>query len=117
MSSETPRALFHTARDGDGTTVRFPAGLALSDDHIEALARRLPAVIAGHGHVPLTLDLGGVPALSSGALGKLLGLHRAVRVAEGRLVLVNPTPAVRRVLRLTRLDTVLDVRAGEPLPV
>jgi anti-sigma B factor antagonist len=114
MSADT-NPLCHAARDG--TTVRFPAGRALSEAHVEALTRRLPALIAARGHLPVTLDLGGVPGLPSGTLGKLLGLNRAVRAAEGRLVLVNPTPAVRRVLRLTRLDTVLDVRADEPLRV
>ena len=115
MSPDPTPSTLHIARDGDGVTVSFPAGTALADAHVEALARRLPALIAGD-HA-LTLDLGGVATISSAALGKLLGLHRAVRAAGGRLTLLNPTPGVRRVLRLTRLDTVLDVRDAEPAAV
>jgi anti-anti-sigma factor len=58
-----------------------------------------------------------VVVVSSAALGKLLGLNRTVRAAEGWLALVNLTPGVRRVFRLTCLDTVLDVRAAEPAVV
>jgi anti-sigma B factor antagonist len=116
MSPDPTPDPFHLADADGGTTASFPAGTALAEAHVEALVRRLPALIAARGHAPLTLDLGGVAASSSGALGKLLGLNRAVRAAEGRLVLVNPSPALRRVLRLTRLDTVLTVRAAEPVP-
>jgi len=116
MFPDPTRPLFHTADADGGPTVRFPVGTVLTDAHVEAVVRRLPTLLAARGHAPLTLDLGGVTALSSSALGKLLSLHRAVCAAEGLLVLVNLTPAVRRVFRLTRLDTVLDVRADEPVP-
>jgi anti-anti-sigma factor len=94
-------------------TVQCPGGIALSEGHVEGLTRRLPALVAGRDGALLTLDLRGVPAVSSGALGKLLGLYRAVRAVGGRLVLVHAGAAVRRVFRITRLDTVLEVRAEE----
>ena len=110
MSADPPRTLFQITREGGGTTVRFTAGTALTSTHVETLARRLPVLIADRGHTALTLDLTTVTALDSGALGKLIGFDRAVRAAEGHLTLLNPTPGVRRALRLTRLDTILDVR-------
>jgi anti-sigma B factor antagonist len=110
--TRTPRP-FHVARAGDGTTVRFPAGAALTEAAVEALAGRLSDLLAEGGHARLTLDLSGVVVLDSAALGKLLGLDRAVRAVGGRLVLADPTPNVRRLFRLTRLDTVLDIRAAD----
>ena len=115
MSHHPARPLFQVGEDGPVTTVRFPAGTVLTDGHVEALARH--PLLAGRGDAPLTLDLGGVTALSSAALGKLVGLNRAVRAGGGRLALTNPSPAVRRVFRVTRLDTLLDIRDAEPLPV
>lgn len=113
MPLHPARSPFHVAEDGDGTTVYFPAGTALTDAHVEAIGRH--PLAGGRDQVALTLDLGAVSALSSGALGKLLALNRAVRAAGGRLALVNPTPTVRRVFKLTRLDTVLDVRDAPAL--
>ena len=116
MSADSTRPPFQITREGDETTVRFAAETALTSTHVEMLARRLPVLIADRGHTALTLDLATVTALDSGALGKLLGFDRAVRAAEGHLTLTNPTPGVRRALRITRLDTIFDVRT-EPAPV
>ena len=114
MSHHPARPPFYVTETPAGTGVGFAAGTALTDDHVEALARRLTALAGGLGHPPVTLDLGGVNALSSAALGKLVALHRAVRAGGGRVTLTNLTPAVRRTLRVTRLDAILDIRAAEP---
>lgn len=111
MCLEPTESAFHIAEEADGCTARFRSGVALTDAAVEALGRRFALSRAGGQR--LTLDLTGVPALSSGALGKLLALNRAI---GGRLTLTHLVPTVRRVLRLTRLDTVLNIRADEPLP-
>ena len=115
MSHRPARPLFHVGEDGLTTSVRFPAGTVLTDAHVEALARH--PLATGQGNRPLTLDLAGVAALSSAALGKLLALNRAIRAGGGRLALVNPTPLVRRVFAVTRLDAILDIRAAVPVAV
>jgi anti-anti-sigma factor len=93
------------------TTVREP-GLVL------ALAGRLDvsaaadvrlalvdAVTAGSG--PLVVDLSGLDALDATGLGVLVGAHRRAQRAGRVLVLRDVTPAVARLLFLTRLDKVL----------
>lgn len=63
------------------------------------------AVAAGSG--PLVLDLAGLDALDATGLGVLVGGHRRAQRAGRVLVLRDVTPAVARLLFLTRLDKVL----------
>lgn len=77
MSHHPARPPFHVSEEEGGTAVRFTPGTVLTDADIEALGRRLTARTGWQECAPVTLDLGGVAALSSGALGKLLALNRA----------------------------------------
>lgn len=63
------------------------------------------AVPAGTGD--LVLDLSGLTALDATGLGVLVGGHRRAQRAGRVLVLQDVTPAVARLLLLTRLDKVL----------
>lgn len=65
------------------------------------------------------LDVGAIPILSSNAIAQLIGVVRRVSLANGRIALANPAPAVATVLKMTRLtkllpmfDTVADARAS-----
>ena len=114
MPPPTESLPFRVAGECDAATVSFAPGTVLTDAHVEALGRRLALPTGGSARPPVTLDLAGVAALSSAALGKLLALHRAVRAGGGQLVLANPSPVVARVLKLTRLDAVFAVRPAGP---
>ena len=59
----------------------------------------------------LTLDLRNVECVTAGGLGGLVALHAAIRKSGGRLSLRNVNPWPLEVLRLCRLDEVLDIRA------
>lgn len=63
------------------------------------------AVTGGSGD--LVLDLSGLTALDATGLGVLVGAHRRAQRAGRTLVLRDVTPAVARLLSLTRLDKVL----------
>ena len=52
----------------------------------------------------LVIDLSAVEFIDSSGLGLLLNVQRRVDQEEGRLVLVEPAPRVRRVFEITRLD-------------
>jgi anti-anti-sigma factor len=101
---------FLLARTADGiTTVSLPPH-ALDESRIEVSRERLLAmadrVFDGEMHV----DLGRIEYLGSIGLGLLVALHRRVALTNGRLVLVNVAADLLGVFRLTRLDTILDVR-------
>ena len=62
-------------------------------------------ILPGGGTV--VVDLGGVDFIDSSGLGALVQADRMANERDTRLILV-PSPAVRRLLRVTALDTVLE---------
>lgn len=107
MSLHPSRLPLQIVEADDRVTVSFPPKTALSESNAEELAGELRALAGRRPH--LLVDLSGVTMLTSVVLGKLLALNNAVRTAGGRLTLSNPTPVVREVFRVSRLDKLLDV--------
>jgi len=63
-----------------------------------------------HGWSRVVLDLSGVPALDSSALGPLVQKLREVQEAQGRLVLTGvEAPALKEIFALTRFDRVFPI--------
>lgn len=62
----------------------------------------------------LLLDFAQVEWISSTALSMLIGLHRRLSRSEGHLALRNVSEALMELFRLTRLDSLLDIRAARP---
>src|SRR5262245_5087996 len=78
----------------------------------EALKRRLDDLVR-RGHLLVLIDLNGVPYLDSSDLGRLIRCHISIRQAGGRVRLCNLSERVRTLLKLTRLDTVMDLYETE----
>ncbi len=96
--------------EADGrTTVRFPAGTALSEANAEEFASQLLGLAEGKERPHLLIDLGGVSMLTSVILAKFIALNGRVRGLGGRLTLFNPNAIVHQVFKVTRLDTILEV--------
>jgi anti-anti-sigma factor len=62
----------------------------------------------------LRLDLSRVVAVDAVGLALLVATHRRVAAAGGRLVLDGVGPSLARLLAVTRLNRVLDVRRTAP---
>lgn len=90
--------------------VARPAGARL--DALAALGfkDRMQAVIEAAGD-RVVMDLSGVTFLDSSGLGALVASQRFLREGQ-RLELAALTPAVARVFRLTRMDTVFVIHGG-----
>lgn len=73
------------------------------------------ALAAGDGE--LVVDLSGVELLDVIGLGVLVDVHRRARLADRRLVLRGAPPRVARLLAATRLNRVLVLERGLPVPV
>jgi anti-anti-sigma factor len=112
MSPNAPSLPFSISGEGNRTTVRFTPGIALTETNAEDIGRELSAALTDREQPHLLLDLGGVAMVSSIALAKFIALNKQARAAGGRLTLFNLTPPVHQVLKLTRLDTVLEVHAA-----
>lgn len=65
------------------------------------------------GQLQIIVDLEKVPYIDSTELGRLIRCHISVRQAGGRVRLCNLSEKAMSVMRLTRLDSVLDIYPTE----
>ena len=80
-------------------------GEATLKERLEALTRA--------GHLQILIDLQHMPYIDSTELGRLIRAHLSVRQAGGRVRLCNISEKVMTLMKLTRLDTVLELYATE----
>lgn len=110
--SDDVRGVVLATSGGDATR------LHLAGDLSHEAVTRLSALVddvAGPGAVVLA-DLSRAEALPLELLRALVAAHRRLRDAGGSLVLVDPSPASARVLRISGLHEVLCIQ-GWPAPV
>jgi anti-sigma B factor antagonist len=72
------------------------------------LRTQLHAVTGGEAQL-VVVDLAEITFIDSAGLGTLVGAHRRMREAGGRLRIVRPPALVARAFELTGLDEVLDL--------
>jgi stage II sporulation protein AA (anti-sigma F factor antagonist) len=69
---------------------------------------------AAQGDRPkILLSFFGVSFMASDMLGKVMALNKLVRQREGRLVLCDLCPSISEVLKVTKVDTLLAIKATE----
>lgn len=92
-----------THLDGDVLTVAL-------NGHLDAIsAPALEGQLTVHGIRELALDLAACPFVSSAGLRAILSLHRRMTEAGGRLVVRDPSAAVREVFEITGLSKFLAI--------
>ena len=80
------------------------------------ISQQLLELVPGPGGT-LAIDLSQVDMLDSSGLGLLVDLTARARMREARVILVSPSPFIQGVLKVTKLDTWLEVIGGlEELP-
>ncbi len=77
-----------------------------------ALKREMDKQIE-QGRDGLILDMENVPLLDSSALGIIIATLQFLKQMDGKLVLLNPQHTVIDVLKVTRLNTILEVYSDE----
>jgi anti-sigma B factor antagonist len=98
-------------RDVNGVTI-LTVGWALKGALESLLKERIDQLVR-EGRLQIVIDLKHVPYVDSSEIGRLIRAHLSVRRAGGRVRLCNLTERVSAVLRLTRLDTILDLYRTE----
>jgi anti-sigma B factor antagonist len=88
-----------------------PSATVVLDGEIDiatcpAIRRFLMAAISG-GHVQLAVDVSGVTFIGAAGIGVLVAAANRAREAGGGLVLLTPSPQVRRLLDVFHLDAIL----------
>jgi anti-sigma B factor antagonist len=79
---------------------------------VDVLRREMEKLVAQSGG-RLVLDLARVPLLDSSALGIIIATLQFLKKDDGNLVLLNPQQAVVNVLKVTRLDSIIDIYDDE----
>lgn len=90
---------------GDIALVRFLQRHILDEEVISYIGEELLRLIT-EGCRRIVLNLGTVEALATSMLGELLGVHKKIRAAGGRLALCEFTPQLREVFELLKLAQV-----------
>lgn len=100
-----------TARvDADTLNVTFQCR-TLDDGNVAEFADRIDQLADQHpGHL-VRLDFDRVTFLNSSVLNRLAMLAKRTRKLASRLRLVNLDPNLRELFKVTRLDTLMEVRA------
>lgn len=75
----------------------------------ETFRRQVDLALGRHRSRNLYVDLADVTFVDSSGLGAILGRYKRMRQGGGRMVLVNPPPAIRPVLELAGLFRLMDV--------
>lgn len=76
------------------------------DAHLVARVTTMLRAVADQSG-ELVVDVSGVRFMDASGLGLLVGLHRHVRAAGGRMSLMGTNPGLSRLLRITQLDCLL----------
>ncbi len=103
-------------RTGDVSILDLDGRISLEDALWSASGVVLGKVIREllkKGERKILLNLKGVTFIDSSGIGELTGALTAVQRQGGELKLVNPSPKVVDLLRITRLDTMFDIRDDE----
>lgn len=103
------------ARFVDGVAILDLEGRLVvgADESATQSLRSIIRTLIAQGCIRLTLNLSRLASIDAWGLGELAVAYSTVRRAGGELTLVAPTPRVRRMLAVTRLDSVLTVRESE----
>jgi len=82
---------------------------SLDKESARQLADNVLTAAAKRPHVPIVLDMSRVRFAPSAALGSLVKLNRGFRLDGRRLVLIGIDPRVLGAIKVTCLDTVLEI--------
>ena len=98
---------------GEVTVVRFTTRTILGNDAIEAIGTQLTGLVEEAGCRQFVLNLANVESVSTAMVGKLVGLHRHIEAAHGRLVLCRLGPFLLEIFKVLNLGPLARVYGEE----
>lgn len=94
----------------DGVTiVTFTDPKVIDQRNILLIGGELTEMVLKGGVRKMIVDMSGVKYLSSAVLGKLISVHKNMRVNRGMLKLCGISKNIYEVFEITRLDRVFDI--------
>jgi anti-anti-sigma factor len=104
----TLKLSLETRNRGDVMIVHCQGRIVYRDE-AAALSRLVGEVLDQGGKV--VLDLNGVTSIDSAGIGELVFLHTWARSRNAELKCASPTPLVHKLLRITNVNSVLDIHS------
>ncbi len=98
------------------TTIIGMKGRWICGDDLRTNARDHVQRLIEGGRLDVVLDLSGVTFADSTVVGEIASMSLALRRRGGRLTLLNPTRQMARLLCVSRLETVIEVRRSDDPP-
>ena len=62
----------------------------------------------------LTLDFSGVTFMDSSGIGLIMGRHRTMEAIGGSVIVRDPPPHIRRVIRLSGMERIAQIQIQKP---
>ena len=100
------------SHDNSGTRIHFRDCTTLDHLTMEIVGPELSRAIDGRAAEQVRVELQQIEFVSSSALSKLLGMSRLLKAGGGRLILENVSPALCEILRITKLDKLIEVHTA-----
>jgi anti-anti-sigma factor len=113
MPATSSHSWFEVAQVGAITVVKFTGPSLVDEEAIQAIGKRLVSLAEAGGQRCFVVNLEAVTLMASLMVAKLLGFHRKVRTAGGRLALCAIAPDLYRVFERTQLTKVFVICATE----
>jgi anti-sigma B factor antagonist len=107
----TQKTKVTTREVGDVTVVDIVGRIATADG--TSMVHDSIRVLIEQGRNRIALNLSGVDFVDSSGLGELVRTHASIRNRGGELKIVNPSKHVYDLLRMTKLDRVLEIEPDE----
>ena len=106
--------IFQRHQVGPFTVIEFVTPSLMDPVVLEGTAQSLYKIIDEEDQRKFVLDFGKVQYLSSQAIGIVLAMHKKLNSVPGsKLVLCSVGPKFMDLLKLTRLDRLLTIRADQ----
>jgi anti-sigma B factor antagonist len=109
-------ALEMKARTADGVTILDLEGKLLCGREADTLRESLLKLF-GQGHTQILLNLENVRHADSGGLGDLVAAYTAITRRGGAIKILRPHEKIRGMLRLTHIDSLLEIWDDESASV
>lgn len=87
------------------------------DIYTAPLFKQAVVNLVSEGTQNIVIDLTGVTFMDSSGFGTLLGATRRLRPGGGGLHLAGPNSTIQRMLRLTRLDSIMQIHESAEVAV
>ncbi len=108
----SPTRLISRVQNGV-TVVHFTEAKVIDQRNINMIGSELTKMAESGGVSKMLINMENVEYLSSAVLGKLISVHKTLRLNKGSLKLCGISAPIFEVFEITRLDKVFDIHKAE----